>query len=138
MKRTPFIRAAAFVSAALFVFCGAVSAEEAAAPEVSVELLTLPRGDAERGREAFLELKCYSCHRVPGDYEMPAPVAGKRGPDLGVKQTKHEWVVFPSHPAAEDTEAAGKGSRMGDFSDSMSVHQLTDIIAYLKSLDSEE
>jgi hypothetical protein len=109
-----------------------------------VELLTLPRGDAERGREAFVELKCFSCHAVPGDVSMPGPVAMKPAPALGVKQSNYktgfitESVIFPAHDVAPGgKDPATSASRMGDFSDIMTVRQLTDLVAYLKSLDEE-
>ncbi len=33
----------------------------------------LPEGDAVRGEKAFVELKCYACHRVDGVAGLPAP-----------------------------------------------------------------
>lgn len=43
-------------------------------PERSAAGFRLPEGDVERGREAFLELRCNACHRVRG-LELPPPVA---------------------------------------------------------------
>jgi hypothetical protein len=34
----------------------------------------LPDGDADKGRQAFLALKCHRCHKVEG-VELPAPVS---------------------------------------------------------------
>lgn len=139
------IRTGRWVGAALVFLSlsGPVFAQEQESDTV-VELLTLPRGDAERGRQAFVELKCHTCHQVSGDIDMPQPVAAKRAPALGVKQSRYksgfvaESVVFPAHamaPGGKDPATAS--SRMGDFSDIMTVRQLTDLIAYLKSLDDE-
>jgi hypothetical protein len=85
----------------------------------------LPDGDADRGREAVVVLRCSSCHEVSGlERDLPAPVAT---PVTGVKlgglamrePTDGELVssiVNPSHqlyPAGEEERIkSGEGSRM--------------------------
>ncbi len=110
------------------------------------QLLSLPKGDAVEGRQAFRELKCFSCHRIAGDIEMPAPVTLGEGPTLGLRQARYkaryiaDSIIFPSHVIENDLKSHKTGdslSRMGDFSDSMTVKQLADLVAYLKQLDEE-
>ncbi len=33
----------------------------------------LPEGDVEQGKAVFLEMECYSCHRVDGVEGLPSP-----------------------------------------------------------------
>lgn len=102
----------------------------------------LPEGDPVAGREAFVTLKCMSCHWVANDTEFTGPVADKIGPLLGYRQAGYSagWlansIVTPSHTIAGGSNGLteeGKLSRMGDFSEIMTVRQLIDIVAYLKS-----
>ncbi len=110
------------------------------------QFLTLPQGDPVEGRQVFKDLKCNSCHRISSDVEMAGPVAKAGAPDLGLRQSRYrpsylaDSVVFPNHavrtPAGRfDPSAAA--SRMGDFSDTLTVKQVADIVAYLKQLDEE-
>ncbi len=107
------------------------------------QLLNLPEGDSLTGRQTFRELKCFSCHRIAGDIEMSSPVTLKEAPTLGLKQARYkpyfiaDSIVFPSHVIASSAGASDGLSRMGDFSDSMTVKQLADLVAYLKQLDEE-
>lgn len=127
----------------LLLFVLSAFAAEGAAER---QLLSLPEGDAEAGRLVFRELKCFSCHRILGDIEMALPVAGQEGPALGLRQARYkerfiaDSVVFPSHaiaPGSKGRSGPEGFSRMGDFSDSMTVRQLADLVAYLKQLDEE-
>ena len=104
----------------------------------------LPEGDAERGRAAFVDLRCHACHRVEG-VSMPEPVAAPPVPVvLGgtVYQARTDGelvtaIVHPSHRVVPRDPAelvrSGRLSRMGDFSDCMSVRQLIDLVAFLQS-----
>ena len=105
---------------------------------------TLPDGDAERGREAFVALRCTACHEVAGlEDELPRPTAN---PQTGVKlgglamrePADGELVtsiVSPSHqiyPAGEEGRVlSGEGSRMADMNGVMTVQQLIDLVAFL-------
>lgn len=101
----------------------------------------LPIGDAENGREAFINLKCTVCHNVKGDPDLPKPVAHTRGPVLGTGEVMTSGeianaIVSPSHDVSPRFQKEGEMlSGMGDFSDIMTVRQLVDIVAYLKSLE---
>ena len=108
-------------------------------------VLSLPRGATGAGRQAFVDLKCTACHRVTGDSDLPAPVSANPGPDLGAGLASRPSgvvataIVAPSHAMGVDTGAevragaAGALSPMGDYSESMTVRQLLDLIAYLQS-----
>lgn len=116
---------------------------EARASEV--EVLNLPEGEEERGRQAFQDLKCSSCHAIAGDPELKDPVASKPAPVLGLKQSSYKTrflaqsIIDPSHaiaPGFKEKENPLQ-SRMGDFTETMTVRQLSDLVAYLRSRDEE-
>ncbi|HLD50000.1 MAG TPA: cytochrome c [bacterium] len=103
----------------------------------------LPGGDAAAGQKAFTALKCNTCHWVQNNMELNPPVVQKAGPMLGEKQAGYAagWIansiVSPSHTIALDSDGEAEGnelSRMGDFSESMTVRQMINIVAYIKSL----
>ena len=106
----------------------------------------LPDGDAERGKTAFLELKCYNCHTVSG---VDLAVRGKEyaylrsvvlGGETRRVRTYGELVtsiINPSHSLApgypkELITKDGK-SAMADFNDTLTVHQLIDLVTFLQS-----
>ena len=110
------------------------------------QFLTLPEGNPIEGRQAFKDLKCNSCHRISSDIEMAGPVAKAGAPDLGLKQSRYrpsylaDAIVFPSHTVRRPDgrfEPLSKSSHMGDFSDTLTVRQLANIVVYLKQLDEE-
>lgn len=129
----------------IFVGCLLVAAVGCATltrPSGSVQL---PPGDAERGKAAFLELRCNYCHRVDG-VEMSAPVVpppvpvmlGDRAKPVRTREYLAQSIIAPSHEFArgykEDLIREGKLSRMGDYSDVLTVRQLTDVVAFLQSV----
>jgi hypothetical protein len=105
---------------------------------------TLPEGDAERGKAAFVELKCYACHKVSG-VELPAPDENvvrvvTIGGEVSRIQTYGELVtsiINPSHKLATgylDEEVSQEGkSLMKNNNDAMTVSQLIDLVAFLQS-----
>ena len=105
----------------------------------------LPAGDVQRGKVAFVDLKCYQCHRVEG-VELPRPVAEPAiplvlGGKLAYAPTDGEIVtsiIYPSHDIssryAHDMLKSGGISRMGDFSQAMTVSQLEDLVAFLHTV----
>ena len=107
--------------------------------------VTLPVGDAQAGRKAF-DLKCTACHAVPSESKFPAPVSANPGPPIDARLAGRDTsylataIVSPSHelsPGMDDkvrAQLAGVLSPMGDFSHSMTVRQLVDIEAYLRSV----
>jgi len=103
----------------------------------------MPDGDPERGQAVFADLKCHSCHEVAGA-DHPAPVADPPVPvvlggQVHRARTDGELaaaIVDPSRriaaPALASVQSGGL-SRMGDFSESMTVRDLVDVVAYLQS-----
>lgn len=111
------------------------------------ETFFLPKGDPAAGKKFFSELKCNSCHWVQNDLDLAVPVTAKAGPLLGYKQAGYSvgWIansiVSPSHTIALNSDGQSEDSelsRMGDFSETMTVRQLIDLVAYIKSLDQGE
>lgn len=104
----------------------------------------IPDGDAMAGQAAFVELKCNACHRVDG-VDLPPPVAdpsvpvvlGGRTPRARTDGELVGAIVDPSHKLAPGYPKAnlksGDLSRMGDFSDAMTVRQLIDVVAFLQA-----
>lgn len=108
--------------------------------------LRLPDGDVQRGKAAFLELKCNTCHTVAGT-EIPSPgkeYAYVRVVALGgeVRQVKTYGalvtsIINPSHSLApgypKELITKGNESAMANFNDTMTVRQLIDLVAFLQS-----
>lgn len=120
--------------------------------------LELPGGDADRGRQVFMDLQCHTCHRVLGE-TLPDPVADPAVPvvlgnpaDRKTRAYLAESIIAPSHQFArprpdviyseppivrqreyEDIRE-GELSRMGDFGEVMTVRHLIDLVAYLESM----
>jgi hypothetical protein len=104
----------------------------------------MPDGDPQRGQVVFVDLKCNACHRVAG-VNLPAPVAEPPIPVILGGKVREEptdgelvaAVVDPSHELAPgyppESLKSGKLSRMGDFSEAMSVRDLIDVVAFLHS-----
>jgi mono/diheme cytochrome c family protein len=102
----------------------------------------LPDGDAERGRQVFVRMRCHSCHEVAG-VDLPPPVAEPGvgvelgGPVAGVPSDGElvTGIIHPSHQliAGHPPErvASGRLSRMGDFTEAMTVRDLIDVVAFL-------
>jgi mono/diheme cytochrome c family protein len=103
---------------------------------------TLPAGDAVKGRALFRELECYKCHAVKGEGFPPSGDAKNVGPELTGMGGHHPAEYFAESIIAPDAVIlAGPGFRgpdgrsiMPSFADSLAVSQLTDLVAYLKSL----
>ena len=104
---------------------------------------TLPEGDPQAGREAFVTLQCYTCHTIAGEQFPPVqPSERAPAPDL--------TGVGASHPAAYIAESilnpnavvtnepgyadANGYSNMPSYLEALSVRQLVDLVAYLHSL----
>jgi hypothetical protein len=108
--------------------------------------LTVPAGNAQAGRQAFLDLRCTACHAVPSEPKFPPPVSANPGPPIGARIAGRDMsylataIVSPSHTFSVDTplpvreHLAGVLSPMGDFSQVMTVRQLVDLQAYLRSV----
>jgi mono/diheme cytochrome c family protein len=103
----------------------------------------VPPGDATRGREVFVGLECFACHEVKGEqFPQASKTPPGSGPDLSGMGIHHPAEYFaesiinpnrvivlgPGHTGADSL------SKMPDYSDSLSIRQLVDLVAYLKSL----
>lgn len=127
----------------LIVLAGAVSLAAACdyGPR-SAAGFRLPQGEIARGQAAFVELRCTACHTVSG-LDLPSPVAEPAVPVVlgGAilnQKTDGELVtsiINPSHKLASGyrkvSVQSGGLSRMGDFSEALTVRQLVDIVAFL-------
>ena len=103
---------------------------------------SLPPGDAAAGKAAFVDLKCARCHTVEGvDLPAPtAPVAVKLGGGKPLPPTTGDLttdIIMPSshfargYPASQVQE--GAASKMPDYTRTMTIGQLADLVAFLKS-----
>lgn len=112
-----------------------------------VDTIVLPKGDPVAGRRAFEDLKCFMCHRVAGEAKMPAAQAQMNGPLLNATlqlQTTADIaaaIVAPSHSLSVRTSEAVKAqmwrqglSPMGDYSRTLTVRQLSDLLAFLRTV----
>jgi mono/diheme cytochrome c family protein len=103
----------------------------------------VPPGDPKEGRGVFLKLECFTCHAVKGEQ---TPTVARTAEDVGPELTG----MGSHHPAAYLAESilnpnavivTGPGhvgpdglSRMPDYGDVLTVRQLIDLVAYLKTL----
>jgi len=97
-------------------------------------------GDPSRGRLAFVELECNSCHDVEGS---KLPRAAIRPVTLGGSvshQPSDGYVVTaiinPTYHAVRypvDKDSKTPHPQMPEFASRMTVQQLTDIVAFLQS-----
>ncbi len=111
---------------------------------------TMPKGDPIGGRKVFVQLECYKCHEVQGEpFPVVAPGEKGVGPELSQMAGMHpveffaESIMNPN--AVIDPDAREKGylgedgkSKMPDYSDILTVKQVTDLATYLASLKSKE
>jgi hypothetical protein len=126
------------------ILLGAFAATSCGPAHKSSAGFHLPDGDPLAGKAAFVELKCNACHRVAG-VDLPGPVAdpavpvvlGGRTPSTRTDGELVTAIVDPSHKLAPRGPRAsltsGSLSRMGDFSDAMTVRQLIDVVAFLQA-----
>jgi len=123
------------VSATLALACAQSTVET----NYEVAVVMLPEGRPEAGREAFKSLGCVACHAVAWEKELPAPTSARPGPELGVDSVQSgpgslaTSVVAPSHRVAEKYQTGTQeASPMLDYTDTMTIRQLADIVAYLQ------
>ena len=105
--------------------------------------LRLPDGEPDRGRAAFLELGCWSCHDVAGvslavERERADPIVVLGGEVTRI-ETHGELITSIVHPSRELAEGypvaaiSEEGrSRMRALNERMTVAQLIDLTAFLQ------
>jgi mono/diheme cytochrome c family protein len=93
-----------------------------------------------RGKAAFVEFGCNDCHAVTGSSQLPSPTIQRivlGGSVLAVPADGYivTAIINPAYHAARHPikETAGNHPQMPEFADRMTVQQLTDLVAYLKS-----
>jgi mono/diheme cytochrome c family protein len=102
---------------------------------------TLPDGDAARGKQVFADAGCYKCHAVQGADFPDAGAEKKPGPELTGMGGHHpaeylaESIISPNDVILDGPGYAGPDglSIMPSYADSLSVRQLLDVVAYLRS-----
>ena len=98
-------------------------------------------GNPVAGREVFVRMECYACHEVRGE-TFPPKGAGKVGPELSAMGPMHppeyfaEAILNPNAVIGEEPGYRGSDGRsvMPDYSESMTLRELIDLVAYLKGL----
>jgi mono/diheme cytochrome c family protein len=100
-------------------------------------------GNPERGRQAFVNLGCNSCHAVQGvDLPKPTvqpPVPVTLGGEVDEKLSDAYLVtsmIYPSYelaPYPKDQITSGGVSRMPNYADKLTVRQMVDVVAFLQS-----
>ncbi len=104
---------------------------------------TLPSGDPAKGRQVFADLECYKCHAIQGE-QFPAAGGDAKnvGPELTGMGGQHpaeyfaESILTPNAVILDGPGYTGPDGKsiMPSFADSLSVTQLVDLVAFLKSL----
>ncbi|MBI3326807.1 MAG: CopD family protein [Nitrospinae bacterium] len=102
--------------------------------------LRVPPGNLPRGREVFVAMKCYTCHAVRGEdfHQATTPL----GPELTGMGAHHpdayilESILNPNAVIVEGPGYTGPDGQsiMPDYRDRLTIGQLIDLVAYLKSL----
>ena len=114
--------------------CAQIATEH---PPTMASALTWPDGDVHRGMQAFKDLKCVTCHKVASIPELAALNEEPIGPALdhpGVKPCRMDILV---QIVAPGTDPSIRTSHMGNFDDVMTVAQLTDLIAFVESIQGD-
>jgi sulfur-oxidizing protein SoxX len=104
----------------------------------------LPDGNADVGKQLFVQLECNSCHRIP-NLELAAPAEEGPvnvmlgGPVARVKNYGQlvSSIINPSHKILrrypkEEVSADGE-SLMPIYNETMTVQELIDLVAFLQA-----
>jgi len=103
----------------------------------------MPPGDAVEGRKVFVAMECFACHEVKGEsFPQSSKMPRGIGPELTGMGTHHpaeyfaESIVNPNRVIVQGPgyDAPDGLSKMPSYADSMTLKQLVDVVAYLKSL----
>jgi cytochrome c2 len=111
------------------------------------EEFKIPEGDPEDGKETFGEMKCWQCHKIAGEvFGTVKEGEGGVGPDLagvgGIQTAQYlmESILNPSAVVVSGEGFAGSDgeSIMPEYHDTMTLRQLVDVVAWLKTLKGGE
>ena len=105
---------------------------------------SLPDGNVERGRAAFVEFQCNACHKASGIDQLVSDDKPELTVALGGKVSRIKSygelvtsIINPSHRLAKgypaDAVQAEGQSKMKNYNDVMTVSQLIDLVAFLQS-----
>ena len=107
----------------------------------------MPPGDAAEGRKGFVSLECFACHEVKGEsFPQTSKTPRGTGPDLTGMGGHHpaeyfaESIVNPNRVIVQGEGYTGADGlpKMPSYADTMTIKQLVDVVAYLKSLTTGE
>jgi len=103
--------------------------------------LRLADGDVEKGRQAFIALRCAECHKVDGVDQLPQP--SKFNLTIGGETVRVKTygelvtsIINPSHVVQQKYKtqlADAQMSVMPKFNHEMTVEQMIDLVAFLQS-----
>ena len=101
----------------------------------------LPPGDPAAGRQVYVDFKCYACHAIKGEqFPLKPGEAAVAGPDLTGMGQHHpteylvESLVNPSAVLIDGPGyVGGDGRSIMPATPAMTLAQLIDLVAYLKS-----
>jgi hypothetical protein len=126
---------------------GEVAAAGGAVPRLPPDWrFALPAGSAPAGEQVFVKMECYSCHTVAGKrLGDPTQNPGGIGPDLTAAHARlpREYLAesivnferYIGHGRHRRRFLAPDGtSRMGDYSELLSVRELIDLVEFLRSV----
>jgi hypothetical protein len=109
--------------------------------------LTVPPGDPKTGRGVFAKLECHKCHMIKGE-QFPRAAKGPAdaGPDLTGMGSHHpaeyflESILNPNAVIVTGPGHTGPDglSIMPDYRESLTVEELIDLVAYVRSLKAED
>jgi mono/diheme cytochrome c family protein len=106
-----------------------------------------PAGDPKAGRAVFAKLECYQCHTIRGEQFPQASTqpSSSAGPELTGMGSHHpaeyfaESILNPNAVIVTGPGYTGPDglSIMPDYRESLTVAELVDLVAFLKSLQEE-
>ena len=127
------------------LLCTAILPACAPGPE-SASGFRLPDGDADRGLQAFTDLKCQACHTVEGldlQYSGTGPATVTLGGTTTRVKTYGQLVtsiINPSHklapgyrPEEVTTDSGESLMTLAHLNEVMTVQQLIDLVAFLQA-----
>ena len=132
-------RAGLFAAAALLALSACSSDSK------PVKGFVLPPGDAEQGRQVFVDFNCHACHTIPGvelpeaDFEPPfrLEIGGevyrvKNYGELLTAVVNPDHIISPQYRAMlARAEREAVISPMPYYGDEMTVDELVDLVEFL-------
>lgn len=107
----------------------------------------LPEGDIEKGKQAFIDMKCHQCHTVSGEtlpeFSPPSQLQLRLGGEVRQIKTYGQLVtsiINPQHIVSDEyrekfglEKKKDAASPMLAVNDRMTVSQMIDIVEFLNS-----